>query len=418
MISRLSFGSFLDGTVYHSLPTVELERIPRGRCRCPIVSSCVWSRSCTARHKTDLGWEPFLAELSDALGGQGAALVSHTLNRAGSVAAAARLDPAFIASYNQYFHIHDTFALSLRARPWTERSGVFTGDMLVSRAQLMRTEFGNDFGAAFDLTRMMTAIVHGRPDEAPSPATGVTVLRRERDLSFEDADRPLFQAVFPHLVRALEIRGHLRRAEQTERTLGGVFELLPTPAMVVDRRARVLRANGRAQQLLARRDGLLTSSGVLAAHTSNDTSRLQAACAAAARPHGQTTPPGATLALWRPLSMTPLRLIISPLTPAESPIGIEINGPCALVLVDEPDDRRGPNGALLRRLYGLTQAEAEIATRIAAGDGLDEIAEARRCSLQTVRWHNKRILSKMGCSSRRALVRQLTLSVASLATED
>jgi hypothetical protein len=46
-----------------------------------------------AAAQDDRCWEPFLTALADALGGQGAVLVSHNLNGAGSVAVAARLDP-------------------------------------------------------------------------------------------------------------------------------------------------------------------------------------------------------------------------------------------------------------------------------------------------------------------------------------
>ena len=55
--------------------------------------------------------------------------------------------------------------------------------------------------------------------------------------------------------------------------------------------------------------------------------------------------------------------------------------------------------------YALTPAEADIATGIASGDGLRDLAEARGTSLHTVRNQLKAVLSKTRQHSQRELVR-------------
>lgn len=369
-----------------------------------------------AAAQDDRAWEPFLLTLADALGGQCAALISHDLKRTGGVVATARVDPLLSDAYGQHFCKLDPYARALRARPMHRRGGAYTGDMLIGSPDL-RTEYVNDFEYRFAISRMITAIIPTVVDPATDSLMGLTILRRQRDNPFGQEELSLMQVLFPHIVRALEVRQRLHEARQAEEALGDVFDLLPTTAIVVDRRMRVRRTNRRAERLLAQADGLSVRSGRLMTERNDDLSRLQAACAAAVTNDRDTSRHGTTLTVWRNTLGSPLRVIVTPLSGTTDPWSQDRCDACALVLVDEPDPGPPPNIQLLRRLYGLTPAEAEIAVRIVVGDGLDEIAEARGSSLQTVQWHSKRILSKMGCRSRRDLVRQLTLSAVSLVGE-
>ena len=58
-----------------------------------------------------------------------------------------------------------------------------------------------------------------------------------------------------------------------------------------------------------------------------------------------------------------------------------------------------PDAQAVQRAFGLSQTEAEIALRIAAGDSPRMIAIKRVVSEETVRWHIKNIYSKT-CTSR------------------
>ena len=58
-----------------------------------------------------------------------------------------------------------------------------------------------------------------------------------------------------------------------------------------------------------------------------------------------------------------------------------------------------PDTQAVRKAFGLSQTEAEIALRIVAGDSPRIIANSRVVSEETVRWHIKNIYSKT-CTSR------------------
>jgi DNA-binding CsgD family transcriptional regulator len=79
----------------------------------------------------------------------------------------------------------------------------------------------------------------------------------------------------------------------------------------------------------------------------------------------------------------------------------------ALVLIIDPEDEPEPPSALLRRLYHLTQAEAQIALRVLHGAGLREISEELSVSLPTVRTHLQHVFDKTNTHRQADLVRLL-----------
>jgi len=76
------------------------------------------------------------------------------------------------------------------------------------------------------------------------------------------------------------------------------------------------------------------------------------------------------------------------------------------VLIDL-DRRIEPPVEVLRRIYGLTRAESQVAMRVLNGDGLAPIAEELSVSLTTVRTHLQRIFDKTGTHRQAELVRLL-----------
>jgi DNA-binding CsgD family transcriptional regulator len=83
-----------------------------------------------------------------------------------------------------------------------------------------------------------------------------------------------------------------------------------------------------------------------------------------------------------------------------------VNEPCLLVVLapkgsDDPFRRR------LRTVYGLTEAETEVAMAVGAGSRISEIAEVREASIWTVRNQVKALMTKVGVSRQVDLVRFL-----------
>ncbi len=81
------------------------------------------------------------------------------------------------------------------------------------------------------------------------------------------------------------------------------------------------------------------------------------------------------------------------------------------------DELELPPASLLRDLYELTTAEANVALAVAEGANAKDLSERFGISTNTARVHLQRILGKTGCSRQTHLVR-LILSLASSSGQD
>ncbi len=71
----------------------------------------------------------------------------------------------------------------------------------------------------------------------------------------------------------------------------------------------------------------------------------------------------------------------------------------------------------LRRIYGFTPVEAEVAARIAAGMRLPAISDALGITIHTVRGHLKQLFVKTDTHRQPDLVRVLVTGLAGLRLE-
>jgi DNA-binding CsgD family transcriptional regulator len=82
----------------------------------------------------------------------------------------------------------------------------------------------------------------------------------------------------------------------------------------------------------------------------------------------------------------------------------------AILLVLTPLDLDASGRAeALHALHGLTRVERRMATDLVSGMSVSAIAEARNLSVQTVRWHTKNLIEKIGAQSLSDLQRILAL---------
>jgi DNA-binding CsgD family transcriptional regulator len=175
--------------------------------------------------------------------------------------------------------------------------------------------------------------------------------------------------------------------------------------------------NRRGRAMLAARDGLSTDCGRLTAAVPTETKHVRDLCAAvAATLERFPRHPGGALRLTRPSGRPALEMLVTP-TSSEVLLGSADKRVTANVFVSDPADQPRPSTVLLERCYGLTRAEADVASRLAIGLSLEQIAGQRRSAIETVRRQKKQILSKTGAQSRSELVRRLTM-LPSLFRED
>lgn len=185
--------------------------------------------------------------------------------------------------------------------------------------------------------------------------------------------------------------------EHARQILSQVREIL-----IVLSRNRVMRyANPAAQRLLARKDPLRMDAGRLAAASSLHAMRLERAIDAACT-HALAND---EILLLPRASSPPLVLSVRCMDGGSGDhillVGTDLSVEAALVL------------SSLRRCFGLTMTEAQVAAAIAAGAASVRIAADRGVRVNTVRSQIKSIAAKLGCTTQSqiaAIVRSVPLS--------
>ena len=153
-------------------------------------------------------------------------------------------------------------------------------------------------------------------------------------------------------------------------------------------RDRQLRfANPAAEQLLARRDPLRLSRGRLTATSMGHARALERAIdGVCSRGVGEEE-----ILVLRGTASLPLVLSIRCVDPA--------SGETILVIASDAHVEPALVHATLRRCFGLTPSEAEVAAGLAAGNSSGHIAACRGVRVNTIRSQIKSIAAKLGCAT-------------------
>ena len=163
------------------------------------------------------------------------------------------------------------------------------------------------------------------------------------------------------------------------------LDSLGLPVIIAGPAGTVTWSNSAAWAVLRRLDGLLLMSGTLTALDREDGSRLARSIRIAVKPPATAS----TVVIRRPEGRFPYVLTVAPLTQLRQ-------AGSAIIVFRDPDVSRVEAMDRLRATFGLTTAEAEIASAVSQGDALKEIADARGVAVGTVRNQLKSIFAKLG----------------------
>ncbi len=157
---------------------------------------------------------------------------------------------------------------------------------------------------------------------------------------------------------------------------------------------RVLAANRPAQEIISLKDGLEFNHEFLRTALPQETSALRNSIGAGRAP--------VFLSLSRPSGKRPLSVLIRSLSQDRDASSSE--WPVAVVFVSDPDQRLDMDPAGVKVLYGLTPAEAAVASLVAAGRPVVEAARRLGVQTNTVRIQLKQVYAKTGARRQSALV--------------
>ncbi len=226
------------------------------------------------------------------------------------------------------------------------------------------------------------------------------IARRRQSGDFGADDVARMGVLAPHVRRAVQMQRRFALAEAEHASL----DRLPWAIVVVDAAGRLLSCNATGEALLRAGDGLALRRGRLAAAAPKETGALLSAIRQAGVAADGAAQPPAALALPRPSLKRPLEVLVAPLrrTPARP------GQPAAVALfVSDPERRAEPAVDALRRLYGLSKAEATLAVALVDGSGLGEAAARLGISRATAKTQLQAVFAKTDTRRQAQLVHLL-----------
>ncbi|MGI8840102.1 MAG: LuxR C-terminal-related transcriptional regulator [Caulobacteraceae bacterium] len=352
-------------------------------------------------------WPKVLAGFADMVGGDGAMLMWQNQLTGQGVGVTTRFDPKapelFFGHYATRNPLRPPAEIVLRGlRDFVPQ--VITDEHRMAKGDLMRTEFYNDFMKPFDMHSTLSMGLAVEGDDAGT----VDVVRPARRGPFSADDLRLSRRLQPHFVRAFELSRKLAVSRGAGQELAGVLDMLPHGVFLLGEGGRVRYANRAAERLLAEVGGLAMAGGGLVAGTLDGTRRLHALIGAAADPDRERRA-GGSMALAVPPRRRPLSVSVTP-------AGMDYRsvfqgGPTVIVCVTDLEIQVSLPEQRLHDLFGLTRAEARVATALFEGLDPREAAGRLGLSFHTVRGHLMRIFEKTGARGQVELARLMMRAI-------
>ena len=228
------------------------------------------------------------------------------------------------------------------------------------------------------------------------------------------AEVELIKGLLPHIRQFVRIRQALAGADALGVSVVELLDHAGIGLILLDRRGRVVEANGPACSILRRRDGLSDRGRFLAAWLPADNTRLQRLVAGSLPSIGSQDQTAGSMTVARPFGLPKLALHINPVRGRWLDMGL---APVAvLVLVLDPSSRPRFDAGVVGSVLGLSAAESEVAVMLAQDRTTVDIAQATGRQASTVKVLTRRAYRKLGISRRAELVRQV-LSLADVSAQ-
>jgi DNA-binding CsgD family transcriptional regulator len=251
----------------------------------------------------------------------------------------------------------------------------------------------------------------GQVSMAPEVQAGVALHRTRKAGRYEPKDIARFSVLHKHLERALAIGfrlstlGAIRQAsaEWLDRGAAAVFFL--------DEHKRIVFSNRAAQEFSSANDGIRLRDDGIVLVRKQDNDKFEELVSQAISPivpvdasHG-----GAMRAL-RPSGKRPYGILVSPVS-GNYPLLSGLR-PAVCIVITDPDCKKPLPNHRLRIAFGLTEAEARLASQLAAGEDMRSAARKLEITYGTARSRLAQIFQKTDTRRQGELIRLLLTTLA------
>ncbi|ETW21639.1 DNA-binding protein [Mycobacterium gastri 'Wayne'] len=337
-------------------------------------------------------WQPAIRDIHRALGGTGGSMLLGD----GSVWSLqdSTLPVAALESYAKHYYQLDYVLAALHKAPV---GVVRTGPEIIFRNR------NREFYAGWMRPNELEDGLFVRLTGGPRPTCFLVVSPTR---SFDTSERvQLMSELVPHLHQAVRTQDKLRALNRDAVDLAGALDAVRNGIVIVTIENVVVNLNSAAERILRTADSLCMRSRRITATCTQAERELHLAIHNALGGVRCAVRSGRSLICVRHSGKRPYVIHV---LPAHRRDGDEPMGrPTALVLIIDPEDEPEPPAALLRRLYHLTKAEADVALQMVHGADAKQISDELSVSVTTVRTHLQHVFEKTDTHRQVELVRVL-----------
>lgn len=327
------------------------------------------------------------------------------------------LDPAGLSEYRRHV-LRDVRFPALVRQPWHPgpRSGLseaelasfmhgtpFTDRMVVNEKALRRSEFYRHVLQPHGIEYSLMAVDFEFDDATftlGDRGFSLAVFRRPRDPAFDRADCARMRLLVAHIKRAVDIHTAVERLRSERNIAFTWLNQLAMGSVILDRRGEVIFANAIAREIADAADGFELSSGRFHIHDRGARQQFENLLAT------DLTTQSTAINLPRTDGRHALQLRVvglAGLSADQSPAEAGLRA----AFIARPGRTDQFRTGALRALYGLTEAEAQVAAALATGASVQRIALDRQVGTAAVRFHLKNVYQKTGTHRQAELVQRI-----------
>jgi DNA-binding CsgD family transcriptional regulator len=346
------------------------------------------------------GWQTFLQAFADAVQGRRAAL----LLRGGSEGLATVLWHGWpdedVPVYLGHFAAIDPWNTGTANKP---EGSAGTDDEACVREVMEASETFQKFYAPRNCIYGMGGVIL----VTAAGNSMITAVRGAEEGPFGEPELEIVRALMPHLRRAALLHGEFGSMRDQLAIFTGHLDRYPHGFLVADAERRVLYSNTAAREIARSGDGLAIEDGRIVATPSRQRSAFDEVVSAVTTEGGRVV---RRFEIPRPSRKRSYRLILMRFESSGTiPLGVSV--PAVSIIVIDSESPADLDITLLRETYSLTPAEAAVASALTRGRNVGEIAAESQTSVETVRTHVKRLLSKTGTDRQGELIALILRSV-------
>jgi len=250
----------------------------------------------------------------------------------------------------------------------------------------------------------------GQVRPAPSVQAGVALHRARRVGRYEVEEIERFSLLNRHLEKALSIGYRLGALGAVQQSTTELLDRNPAAVLLLDEHKRVVYATRSAEELRSKGDGIHWSTDHIGALRKQDHDKLHGliaqALSAVASPDGC----GGVMQTGRASGKRPYVILVCSLS-RQFPALTSVR-PAVCVVITDPDAQKPLPEDRIQSVFGLTAAEARLASLLASGVDIRSAAEMLKITYGTGRVRLAEIFHKTETRRQGELIRLLLTTLA------